>query len=524
MPPFGDDDASTKCYLVFVAVKLTPIGGTSLFDSAQLKQNLPWNIFDVFQRFGYHLHDFAIYNMSTLQNGRVVIEYFVIQYAMSFLHTTWYDILSSVVENTHGNSPINVYNTNGGITFTSEVIAFNKPDVNGGNLLFRESHNATENTLTRYFHLEDVNVDTSCDEMTFNKLLFCPFITVGGNEMLVKIENGFFVLEDTLPKVILSAWQYALREDKLYLCVEDFKSIYDARPWSNFTNNIAKVGSVSISRIVSFVCVCTSIACLFVTICFYLGTPKLLTQPGVNNVILCVSLISAQSFYQFGAGHRSLSYAACSFIGTMCHFFWLCVIFSMNACSLQMFTIFRNRTRVSSQFSWKTVVKTVLYVTFSSIILVIINLVVSLLRSAGESSGYGGDICYLSDFLMHLITFIIPTGISISVNMFLFSYVVFVINRSSSSASALNQDRNYFGIYARLSTLTGLTWLFGYIYLFFEFKVIEYLFIVFNGCQGVFIMIAFVLKRETCSAFCRRILKYTDTSNSDTKSLPLTPK
>ena len=508
---------------MFVAVKLTPTGRTSLFDSAQLQRSLPGKIFVEFQKFGYYIYEFAIYRMSTLQNRRVVIEYFVIQYAMKFIHQNWYNSLLSVIENTHGNTQINVNSTNGVITFTAEVISYNKPYRR--NLLFRDSHNATEDTLTQYFQTVDIDVNISCDEMIFNKLLFCPFITVGGNEMMVKTENGFLVLENTLPKVILSAWQYALRENKLYLCVEDFQSSYDARSWSDFTSNMINIGSVSTSRIVSFVCVCTSIVCLFVTICFYLGTPKLLTQPGANNVILCISLISAQSFYQFGAGQQSLSYAACSFIGAMCHFFWLCVIFSMNACSLQMFTIFRNGTRVSSQFSWKTVLKTIFYVTFSSVVLVIINLIVSLLTSAGESSGYGGDICYLSDFLMHLLTFIIPTGISISVNICLFSYVVFVINRSSRSASALNQDRNYFGIYARLSTLTGLTWLFGYVYLLFESKVIEYLFLVFNGCQGIFIMIAFVLKRETCSAFCMRILKRkTDTSNSDTKSLPPTSK
>ena len=371
-------------------------------------------------------------------------------------------------------------------------------------LYFTGSNNATSDRLARYFRLFDEILNSSCYDIEFHKLHFCPFVKIAVSEMSIKIENGFLIVEDMFPNIIFSKWKYAIRNNKILYCVDDFQSIYDAVAWPEGNSSIDDSRAISTSRIVSFICVCISIVCLFITICTYIGTPKLRTQPGISNVILCVSLLLAQTFYQFGAGQTSLSYVACSVIGAFCHFFWLCVMFSMNACSLQMFSIFRTRVRLSPIFNWKTTVKTVLYVMSSSVSFVIINLVVSLLTSGGTRSGYVGGICYLSDFLMHLITFIIPTAATICINLFLFSYVVFVIRKASYLASKLNQDRNYFAIYARLSTLTGITWIFGYLYLFVESKIIEYLFIGFNGCQGVFLMMAFVLKRKRCSVFRRR--------------------
>ena len=42
--------------------------------------------------------------------------------------------------------------------------------------------------------------------------------------------------------------------------------------------------------------------------------------------------------------------------------------------------------------------------------------------------------------------------------------------------------------YARLSTLIGVTWIFGFINLLIRHDILEYLFIVLNASQGDFII------------------------------------
>ena len=75
--------------------------------------------------------------------------------------------------------------------------------------------------------------------------------------------------------------------------------------------------------------------------------------------------------------------------------------------------------------------------------------------------------------------------------------------------------------YARLSTLIGVTWIFGFINLLIRHDILEYLFIVLNASQGVFIMIAFVLNKRVCSLCCmepKNIASVQTDTESDTES------
>ena len=103
---------------------------------------------------------------------------------------------------------------------------------------------------------------------------------------------------------------------------------------------------------------------------------------------------------------------------------------------------------------------------------------------------------------MQIITFIVPAVVALLSNIALFSYVVFKIMNINIASEKMNLERNYFVIYARLSTLTGVTWIFGFINLLIRHDILGYLFIVLNASQGVFIMIAFVLNKRVCSLCC----------------------
>ena len=332
----------------------------------------------------------------------------------------------------------------------------------------------------------DNSTENQCTRKAFSKLFVCPLIEIGLNEISFKQNETFLIIGDTDRPIVLADWQYVMTNGSLQVCVDDFQIISNSMHWHSIRDEVDHE-IISTSQILSFACVCTSLFCLLVTIVTYAVTPEMRTQPGINNIILCVSLLLAQTVYQFGAAQTAyVSSFSCSFIGAICHFLWLCVIFSMNNCSIQMFRIFKRSVLVAPQFSWISTAKSILYITCMSLSFVVIAVTISLSLSNGRNSGYGGSICFLSDYLMHTVTFMIPTALIIVLNIVLFGYVVFVIYKSNEEAARLRQERSYFGVYVRLSTLTGLTWVFGYLYLFLKFNIIEYFFIVFNGLQGVF--------------------------------------
>ena len=170
----------------------------------------------------------------------------------------------------------------------------------------------------------------------------------------------------------------------------------------------------------------------------------------------------------------------------------------------QMFKIFKSSVLVSHRFNSTTSGKCIMYVFCTSLTFVVTGLTISFLLSRVENSGYGGSICDLLDYLMHSLMFIIPTALTIIVNIGLFGYIVFVLNKTTHDAAMLQQERNYFGVYIRLSTLTSYMdiWLSSP---FIQLDVIEYFFIVFNSLQGVFIMPAFVGKTKHHSDFCQQL-------------------
>ena len=338
-----------------------------------------------------------------------------------------------------------------------------------------------------------------------NRLTLCPYVAVNMDEMNITLHGDIMVVNGGWTKVtddvLLTRWEYELHGDKIYVCLDTYTGIYNKIQIDEKQSIVDIAEEIGAKQIVSFACVCLSLVCLVLTTFTYLRFRKLQSQPGMNTIILCCSLFLAQALYQFGAGQGSLSDWACALIGALCHFFWLSVMFAMNTCSIHMFIIFKKHRQMLPRFRWRTTLKGVLYIVGSSLFCVILNIIISAVAMNDKFGGYGGKVCYISSSIMQIVTFLIPTSLTLTVNLLLFAYVVLRISKTSSSSSNLNQERNYFLIYVRLSTLTGLTWIFGFLRLFLTLDALEYLFIILNAGQGIFIMVAFVLNKRVLSMF-----------------------
>ena len=513
---------NNNCYVIFL--KLTPQENVSFDESATELEDFGYVILEMFDQYIYIMEGIQIYKKSVSvgekQRAQNFLEYVMIKVMINPYNQRWPHYLRNFIKEYHDATHLLYYIMT--ITVNVEIISVIGTTHQTVTIIEDiDSINRSHVTLNSFFQYEPIPqiACNSSEDIHFNSLLLCPFVKVEIAELPISIDGELKVVQDNISKMALPQWKYKTDGGVLHICLDDYQLILENIVWMQSPVNSLTSQVIKPAQLLSLVCVCISIICSFVTILTYLCIPRLQTQPGVNNIILCVSLILAQTMYQFGSGQKSLSTQSCSIIGASCHFLWLCVIFSMNSCSIQMFSIFKHNIKLSSQFSWKTTSRIILYIIGSSCVFVCLNIVDSFVQSDGKESGYGGTLCFISTPVLHTITLILPLAVTVTINICLFVYVVSMIRKSTVSKKVLNHKRNYFAIYARLSTLTGLTWMVGYLYIFIEHEIIEYVFIILNASQGVFIMAGFILNERMCTQCKMQTkLKSDKTTISSTKT------
>ena len=395
-----------------------------------------------------------------------------------------------------------------GISISLKLMFYDLAWFHGKSIVEVPGENSTNKDILKQLPLSDVEMLNDCtdkDQVHFDTLLGCPFIKIKINEMPIRFEEDVLLFHN-VNETKLSPIEFRRDNASVSICLSRFIELYNALP-SFMNSKLLKEEArfqdeFSAKNVLSLACVCLSILCLLATICLFLLRKDFHSLPGYNTLVLCIFLLLAQIVYQFGVGQTTLPYWACTLIGMVCHLLWLCVMFAMNVCSLDMFIIFRKLMVTKHKHSWIRTIKRLVYIVIISLVFVTINVVVSLLRSGDGALGYGGIICYISSKLMQIVTFIVPSVVTIVANISFFIYVVLQIKSSTIHSGELQQERNYLTIYARLSTLTGFTWLIGFLLILVQSEVLEYIFILLNASQGIFIMIAFSVNKNLWKICC----------------------
>ena len=355
---------------------------------------------------------------------------------------------------------------------------------------------------------------------TLKPTLICPLIKLASSEYNISESlSGLYVAElgTQFDRKTYDTEVTGVNTVTYSICKNTYISVTD-RYVRNTTKYPTSESSVTPQGVLSVVCSCISIICAILTLITYALFSELRTQPGINNMFLCVYLIFAQTLFTFAAPQEdSVPEWACSLIGALVHFFWLMVVFAMNVCCYHMVMVFIrqrvNRTQIESRL-----VKTVLYNIYCvvlSLVFVSINIVVAVVETDNEENGYGVGLCYISQTKMVGYVFALPLGVVLVVNLVYFITVIVKISRSPTVNSSRKKDRNYFKIYAKLSSVTGLSWIFGFLFEFTDQTVFEYFFIILNAGIGVLIFFSFVCNKRIYNLYKGKISKTvskTDTS------------
>ncbi|XP_052717791.1 uncharacterized protein LOC128189986 [Crassostrea angulata] len=315
----------------------------------------------------------------------------------------------------------------------------------------------------------------------------CPKVKIKTSDARMDISNFSVCLLDYGKCFTSIYFKQSLDKRSVSICLEQYLQSIKVIKSSFISSND------SLMSYFSLVCLSLSSLGSLATVTVFLLKGSCSRIADVNIIILATFVSFANITYilsKFFLWSRTL----CIGIGMLVHFNWLSVVCWMSLCSFQVFQAF-----TSFHVSEVKVVPKVLSCLVMNLIiclsLVVINVVVSFVKSNRENFGYSVLTCYIADSDMVLFTFALPVGVLICINMFMFAVTVLRISKRINVQKS--QEEHKMRAYFRLSTITGVTWLFGFLAQFTGHQLFDILHTVFSGGQGLFLYLAFGLSLTT---------------------------
>ncbi|KAK6177630.1 hypothetical protein SNE40_015691 [Patella caerulea] len=278
-----------------------------------------------------------------------------------------------------------------------------------------------------------------------------------------------------------------------------------------------------ILRYLTIALISLSLVSIFIALITYGMFREMRTQPGINNIGLMLNLFLAQLILITGLD-QTQDKILCRSIGISIHYFWLSMALWMNVCTFHMFKVFvlQKLVRNSAPSHGIQTLKYIAYANGLPVILIVCIVITSFQLSGGMEIGYGGNVCYLSSKQLVGYCFVLPLCLVIVLNIVFFLWTIISISRVKQHGKQ-SGERNNVVIYIKLSVLTGLFWLLAILSNFITSWTLEYLSVIFNASQGVFILWSFTLNRSVLSKWKRRLLREAESGSSEqaTKSSQL---
>ncbi|KAL4227434.1 hypothetical protein ACF0H5_012878 [Mactra antiquata] len=268
---------------------------------------------------------------------------------------------------------------------------------------------------------------------------------------------------------------------------------------------------IKLSVNLSFYSTIVSMISIILVLLTYFLFPELRYLPGKLFMMLCFNLLIAQTLFTFGIGLEEDT-GWCTFTGMMIHLFWLATIFSMNSNLLLLYDNVQKpfNARIQEIIHTRsncTVYRYICYCYTMSIAFVLTNIILSSIIFHDKHYGYGGSLCYINTPIMRIATFILPLLIVLIVNFSMFVYIMCNISN--------NMYKHYSFAYKstvqsmlKLSTITGVFWVFGYLYQVTGVTLLEYIFTVLNAGQGFFLLVSFLVNKKVLQLYKNMICMY----------------
>ncbi|XP_071963882.1 uncharacterized protein [Antedon mediterranea] len=245
-----------------------------------------------------------------------------------------------------------------------------------------------------------------------------------------------------------------------------------------------------------------SLVGLFITILLRVVIAELRTLFGKMILNLSIALFIALLLTLFQDSFIKWT-TLCKAVAAVLQYMWLVCFCWMNSMAIELFITFgmiqgSSRSPRSKKSQRKSFIRYFIYSWGLPAIYVTVIFGLSLCECTSINVKYGDDtVCWIRDELASLYVFGIPTAVILMPNIVLFLATVKEIRKTIQSTAAVQSSksdqnqRKEMIIYIRISTIMGLTWVFGYLASFIDHVVLWYIFTILNSLQGFFIFVAF---------------------------------
>ena len=215
----------------------------------------------------------------------------------------------------------------------------------------------------------------------------------------------------------------------------------------------------------------------------------------------------------------------CIIVGIVLHYVYMCRFSWMTVMGSEMIRRFANIKKLnkSAAENWKLLTLYILLGWLSPLVIVIPTIIVNF--TVEDSVSYGvGSSCWINQHIALIVTFVVPVGLSIIFNIIAFIVVMVMIGWIRRRPMASSHDpeerkkqlRKDFRFAVALLTVTGLSWLFGFLALFSsDLSWAWYLFIIFNTTQAVTVLVAFLFTKQVFHLYWS-LLCFSKTRRSET--------
>lgn len=269
----------------------------------------------------------------------------------------------------------------------------------------------------------------------------------------------------------------------------------------------------------SLFCISLSLFSLVLTISVYAVLPTLRTFPGLNNIGLVTSLLLYQTFYLISHSKVASVIPWFCLTSAVCvHFFFLAYAFwtlLATYFTTQVFnaTCYRSNNRHSL---FKFVQNCVLVIILSSTF-VVSNIIYNRYFTADGDFGYAASPCYIKTLSFKFFTVALPLGLVITANIIMFIMTAVSFCRLPNMNSTSNQNFQRLKILIKLSSITGASWVFGFLHQLTVITVFAYFSILLNASTGVFIFVSFTVNGRVWSMLKQKYKIFKFVSHEQTK-------
>ena len=355
--------------------------------------------------------------------------------------------------------------------------------------------NSTGKTFPRkqVFFEDDTNKSISvCEQIVFSSCVGRRINLTSGE--YVKFDNLSIFYNRT--KTIKDFGEYEIEGGQISMCIPETYP------------QLSPSDSLVIQTYLTWVCVALSLVFLFLVIQTYVVFPELRTMPGKNLLSLSMSLFLVQLLWLIP--ERWYPPTLCYIVAVIKHYLFLVSFVSMAIIAWYTHSVFASKEVQRRRPEKKKIYK------YSAIVWGLPAMFVLVCAVVDQKDIYAVYVnelwCLFDNVQAQKYLFVLPVGVILLFNIIFFGLTVFRIQRVHSGTRLVHPDQSHrtmLWIYLKISALMGFAWLFGFIHLLVgkSTLVFSYLFVIFASLQGVYIGLAFVVKKHIWQMYKKLLRK-----------------